>query len=183
MMPKCSIGSTPEFPIGPSQLNGQLHRCRHSNAALTHREGLLPLQAQTRPVRSSISSLHQQTAEREHARAETPADQPSADSTAELPSSRAQNLPGSAVQHEAFQSQSSIHLPCKQQSEKRAANVKPQRKQAPGFWCWEWANTRWRASFLFLLASAAFVIGSGASLQPNLLAGETSLIRKASDPL
>ena len=39
-------------------------------------------------------------------------------------------------------------------------------------WCWEWANTRWRASFFFLMASVAFVIGSGASLQPHIFAGK-----------
>lgn len=40
-----------------------------------------------------------------------------------------------------------------------------------GLWSWEWGSTRWRASFFFLMASVAFVIGSAASLQHHLFAG------------
>ena len=48
-------------------------------------------------------------------------------------------------------------------------------------WCWEWANTRWRASFFFLMASVAFVIGSGASLQPHVFAGRRRSIHTCSN--
>ena len=48
-----------------------------------------------------------------------------------------------------------------------------------GLWCWEWGSTRWRASFFFLMASVAFVIGSAASLQPHMFAGTSSHCQQA----
>ena len=50
-------------------------------------------------------------------------------------------------------------------------------------WCWEWANTRWRASLFFLMASVAFVIGSGASLQPHIFAGRLNSVHPCPEHL
>lgn len=53
------------------------------------------------------------------------------------------------------------------------------REAAPaGLWCWEWCSIRWRASFFFLMASVAFVVGSAASLRHHMFAGVSLTVQE-----
>ena len=145
-------------------------------------------------AKHSVSVLHQQTAKRQRARTHNPAGQHCADASgtqhhSESKTSR-QCLPNVVIDVQASTingaeaavptEQGQPHGTGKTSSQPQSRDTIVELKACKGIqkpstqlalWCWEWANTRWRASLFFLMASVAFVIGSGASLQPHIFAG------------
>ncbi len=122
----------------------------------------------------SVAATPHQAAERQHA---------SAPSSTGLEISRKHSKPDStSCRHGGQLSSSQAATWQAEQAEDRSVRKRGHDREAAqaGLWCWEWGSTRWRASFFFLMASVAFVIGSAASLQPHMFAGTFSYHQKAS---
>ena len=179
-------------------------RIRSATASVFSQD-LCSAQQHGQAVRSVLVS-HQQTAKRQRARTHNLAGQHSGEASvtqhySERKTSR-QCLPNAvidlqastsngaeaAVPTEQGQSQgmgkSSSRLQSRDNIEELSACKGIQRPSTQlALWCWEWANTRWRASLFFLMASVAFVIGSGASLQPHIFAGRLKFVHPCPEHL
>ena len=147
----------------------------------------------------SVSVLHQQTAVRHHACTQDCAGQHFAEASITQQSSE-NKASGQCLANAVMDSQASTStgagaaVPTEQGQSRgtrkvssyphfsgsvvqsKASKGVQEPSTQPALWCWEWANTRWRASFFFLQASVAFVLGSGASLQPHIFAGRLQSI-------
>ena len=179
----------------------RLHKC---GVTASHFSQDLRSAQQRCQARHSVSVSHQQPAKRQHARTHSHAGQHCAEASAtqhyrksrtsrhclpnaviDLQVSTSSGLEA-AVPTEQGQPQGTGKISSQLQSRDSIVelsackgNQKPSARLA--LWCWEWANTRWRASFFFLMASVAFVVGSGASLQPHIFAGRLRSIHPCPD--
>ena len=135
--------------------------CPRSAQLYTRSSPALRFQYGSRP---SISASPCQAAERQHA---------SAASSTGLEISRKHDLSESTSCREGPHKNRSQEIWGIEQLKQRHIHEQGHGWKAAqaSLWHWEWGSTRWRASFFFLMASVAFVIGSAALLQPHIFAG------------
>lgn len=169
-----------ELLLWPDKASQLLQHRSHSSHALQCKAKLRCKGAQYRAVQRgpSASQHQQQTTDRQHARADRPAVDHASQSSPSLQPTRNYSPDSSGAPIEQVHHSSSAVPDKERQTESgsKAWSASGGRQAAQaGFWCWEWASTRWRASFFFLMASLAFVVGSAASLQPEAFAGTVSL--------
>ena len=160
--------------LWPDKTSQLLQHYSYSSHAMQSKAKLQRISTHNRAVqRHPSASQQQQTTERQHARADRPATDHASQSSPSLQLAKNYSPDSSAVPIEQVQHTSSA-MPGKRHTErstKAFVASRGRRAAQAGYWCWEWASTRWRASFFFLMASLAFVVGSAASLQPEALAG------------
>ena len=183
-----------EFPRHGSlrKSPSHLHRCGATGSAFSHD----PRSAQrSAKAMRSVSVSHQQTAKRQHAGSLNSAGQQLAEASVTQHSSDSKvsgrclpdtvmdlqastgngaEAAGPTEQGQSEGTRKAFFSPPQPgdstaQSNACTGSQKPSTELA--LWCFEWANTRWRASFFFFMASVAFVVGSGASLQTHIFAG------------